>query len=188
MTVGTQAFLALALAASSSAVVGQVVTVDLTITNTGTGPAFVPIPQLFYSANLVTLSGPVPAGSVTLTGGAQITYRWTLSPTASPKGDQTYPISILMDDTSCGVVPVTASLLLPVLNQVPGGEWPMWGHDPANTFFQGRETSLRPPLEKLWVSSRPAGAGDHGPGNREVQPGTIPPAMIVRFRRGEGRD
>jgi len=83
LAVSPTSYLASSISISQPAVsLGQWVTVVLTVTNTGGGPASGVTPSLqdssFVSASLI--SGPTPAGPVALPAGSSASFSWTLSP------------------------------------------------------------------------------------------------------------
>jgi len=82
VTIQAAGSLAAALAAPTEAAVGQWITVNLTVTNTGvpTVTGITPSPLVSASPPLLTLiSGPVPSGPVTLVTGGATTFVWTYS-------------------------------------------------------------------------------------------------------------
>ncbi len=141
---GTPASLAASLAAwSPPAVTGQVVTVALTVTNTGGTTATGALPALTPSGGLDSLTGPVPAGPVAIPAGAAQSFVWTFSATGC--GPVTLTGALTGTDATTGA-PVTVSAT--ATGQVKGDAF-----DPADdTATAG--TLLAPP---------PGAWGVHGP-------------------------
>ncbi|MEK7767382.1 MAG: hypothetical protein AAB368_14225, partial [bacterium] len=85
VTVYAGALLTAQVLTTGPAVVGQVVTVALTVTNIGSGPAGNVLPSLTATGAgaVALLTGPVPVGVPSLAAGASETFVWTLSATAA---------------------------------------------------------------------------------------------------------
>lgn len=135
-------------AAPESVLVGSSIQVTATVTNTGGTRVYGMVPSLSANGMVGYVSGPSPPGSFPLLPGASRTFAWTFSAT----GRSLAHFSLIVQGTVCGLQGDLAygGAYTRATEYVLGGEWPMWGHDPQNTFCQDGEGGLTPPLELAW--------------------------------------
>jgi len=124
---------------------GDTVEVVLTVTNTGTADAINMMPAIDLNtgaANLTPVSGPIPAGPVTITAGLSQFFTWTY--TTLPGVSATFTATASGDDASLAIpvfaaasgavqkiVPCSDGLVLRSLGPTPvytnGGDQQTWG-------------------------------------------------------------
>src|SRR5678809_1362056 len=138
---------------------GQYFSLFLTVTNTGQAASAVTVPALVNGTGtpVTIISGPTPAGPLTLAGGGAQTFKWTFSPdgagplffSLSAAGtDANNGATVFAGRTITGLVQVRASLAaglsLSATSVNPGGSF-MVRLTLTNT-GQASTTGLRPPV------------------------------------------
>ncbi|MEK7477133.1 MAG: S8 family serine peptidase [Candidatus Coatesbacteria bacterium] len=121
----------------------------LTFSNVTSSPAYVspnPMDILAGGGLIASQTGPVPAGTFTVTPGGSQAFTWTF--VTNGMGVVAFNPSVAA--TVCGVAGGAGPGETYVTSFNGAGDWLTWGHDAQHTFRQAEATPLEPPLEEIW--------------------------------------